>query len=119
MPRSNKKKYILRAPLDDPIMKSTQFKEMPQRNRKQETYQKYESFESADDDIATLLKNEKTLMISRTIFSAKKHGINLKHGSSNPGTGDCAFESTIFNINDRSCYPVKFLMPIDYYRKSG
>ena len=103
----------MKPPIDDPTLKSTQFRAMPQRNKKQEIYQKHESFKSADDDIATLLKNEKTLMISRTIVSAKKHGINLKHGSSNPGTGDCAFESTIFNINDRTCYPVKFLMPID------
>ena len=25
--------------------------------------------------------------------SAQRHGINLRHGTTNPGTGDCAFES--------------------------
>ena len=117
MPRSNKKKFPLKPPNDDQILKSKQFKEMQQHNKQQEIYQKHESFISEDDDIATLMKNEKTLMISRTIFSGKKHGINLEHGSSNPGTGDCAFESVILNINDRSSFAEKFLMPVNYYRR--
>ena len=69
--------------------------------------------------IASLLNEEKTLTISRTILSGKKHRINLKHGTSNPGTGDCAFESIIFNINDRSCYKVKFPLSFEYNRNTG
>ena len=96
MPKSNKKKSPLKPPIDNPI------------------YQIHEPFISSNDVIATLLKNEKTLM---TIFSGKKHGSKLKHGTSNPGTGDCTFESVILNINERSSFTEKFLMPVDYYRK--
>ena len=49
--------------------------------------------------------------------SAKRHGINLRHGTANPGTGDCAFESVIHNINDRPCFREKLNMTIDYYRR--
>ena len=49
--------------------------------------------------------------------SAQKHGINLRHGSTNPGTGDCAFESVIHNINDRPCFSEKLNMSINYYRR--
>ena len=49
--------------------------------------------------------------------SAQKHGINLRHGTTNPGTGDCAFESVIQNINDRPCFRAKVNMSIDYYRR--
>ena len=72
---------------------------------------------SPEDAISQLLQNEKTLMISRTITSGKKHGIKLQHGSSNPGTGNCAFESIIQNNNDRECFQVKFPMSVDYYRR--
>ena len=34
-------------------------------------------------------------MIMRATSSGRKHGINLVHGSSNPGLGDCAFEAII------------------------
>ena len=57
------------------------------------------------------------MMISRATASGRKHGIQLEHGSSNPGTGDCAFEAIIQNINDRTCFQGKFNMSIDYYRK--
>ena len=57
-------------------------------------------------------------MISRTIRSAQKHGINLRHGSSNPGTGDCAFEAVIQNVNDRPHFKEKFPMSIDWYRRN-
>ena len=76
-----------------------------------------QKFQTSDDVVANLLKNEKKIMISRTIHSGKKHGLNLMHGSPNPGTGDCAFESVISNINDRLCFPIKFVKPVDYYRK--
>ena len=49
--------------------------------------------------------------------SAQRHGINLRHGTTNPGTGDCAFESIIQNINDRPCFKEKFTMSINYYRR--
>ena len=96
MPRSNKKKPPLRPPS----------KSLPSQ-----------SFLQSSDAISYLLEQEKTQMISKAIASGRKHGINMKHGSSNPGTGDCAFESVIQNNNDRSCFRDKFLMPIDYYRK--
>ena len=93
MPRSNKKKNFSKpSPKSIPL-------------------------QSSHDVIESLFEKEKSLMISRTIFSGKKHGVNLKHGSSNPGTGDCAFESIIQNINDRPCFQEKFFMPVDYYRK--
>ena len=56
-------------------------------------------------------------MIRRAIISSKNHGINLKHGSPNPGKGDCSFEAVIQNINDRSCYTEKLPMTIDWYRR--
>ena len=49
--------------------------------------------------------------------SAQRHGINLRHSTTNPGTGDCAFESLIQNINDRPCFREKFTMSINYYRR--
>ena len=50
--------------------------------------------------------------------SAQKHGINIKHGSSNPGTGDCAFEAVIQNINDRPSFKENLPMSIDWYRRT-
>ena len=49
--------------------------------------------------------------------SAQKHGMKLRDGTTNPGTGDCAFESIIQNINDRPCFKEKFTMSINYYRR--
>ena len=49
--------------------------------------------------------------------SARKHGINLRHGTPNPGTGDCSFEAIIHNINDRPCFPETLPMSISYYRQ--
>ena len=65
----------------------------------------------------SLFFQEKNLMIRRAIISGKNHGINLKHGSPNPGKGDCSFEAVIQNINDRSCYTEKLPMTIDWYRR--
>ena len=48
------------------------------------------------------MDQERQLMLSRAIISGQKHGIQLKKGSSNPGLGDCAFESVTQNNNDRS-----------------
>ena len=88
---------------------------MPRSNKKKHIT--HQATPSSDVDIKQLLGKEKSLMISRAIASGKKHGLNMKHGSSNPGTGDCAFESIIQNINDRSCFKVKYPMTIDWYRR--
>ena len=96
MPRSNKKKSALKPPPKHPPSWS---------------------FLPPSATISMLLFQEKKTMISRAIASGHKHGIEMKHGSSNPGLGDCAFESVIQNINDRQCFGEKYPMPIDYYRK--
>ena len=49
--------------------------------------------------------------------SAQRHGIKLRRGTPNPGTGDCAFEATISNINDRSCFVEEMKMSTDWYRR--
>ena len=67
--------------------------------------------------ISTLMSDERNTMISRAIRIARHHGINLKPGSSNPGLGDCAFESVVQNNNDRMCYTEKFPLPINTYRQ--
>ena len=56
-------------------------------------------------------------MVKRAIASARKHGINLKHGRPNPGMGDCAFEAVIQNNNDRSCFLEKYDMSVTWYRQ--
>ena len=71
-----------------------------------------------DKTISNLLTKEKKLMIERAVESARKHGINLRHGRSNPGTGDCAFEAVIYNINDRSDFEENLPMSIDWYRRT-
>ena len=88
---------------------------MPRSNKKKLSL--HQATPSADVAIRQLLGKEKSLMISRAIASGQKHGINMKHGSSNPGTGDCAFESIIQNNNDRSCFQEKYPMNIDWYRR--
>ena len=72
---------------------------------------------SADMTTQLLLKKETDVMVQRAIASASKHGINLKHGTPNPGTGDCAFEAVIQNNNDRSCFREKYEMTVDWYRR--
>ena len=105
MPRSNKKKTKNNIPTS-----ALPFLEPPLLRKKQKS--------NPDPDVSNLLSKEKTLMISRTIQSAQKHGINLRHGSSNPGTGDCAFEAVIQNVNDRPHFTEKFSMSIDWYRRT-
>ena len=56
-------------------------------------------------------------MIQGAIASASKHGIKLKHGTANPGTGDCAFEAVIQNNNDRTCYREKYERTVNWYRQ--
>ena len=96
MPRSNKKKSAFKPPPKHPTS---------------------QQFMSSQDDISFLLTQEKNEMISRAIASGLKHGIKLKHGSSNPGLGDCAFESVIQNNNDRICFSEKYRMSVNYYRQ--
>ena len=91
MPRSNKKKASPKS---------------PQKQSLNETYQ-----------ISILFNEEKNLMISRAISSGRKHGVNLQPGSSNPGLGDCAFESVIQNNNDRQCFREKYPLSISNYRR--
>ena len=105
---------------------------MPRSNKKKKlTYQP--AVPADDNAVALLLGKEKTLMISRAIVrivlfyflifkyffqaSAQRHGIKLRHGSSNPGTGDCAFEAAIHNVNDRPCFHEKFYMSTNWYRR--
>ena len=58
-----------------------------------------------------------SIIIERAKVSAAKHGINLIEGRKNPATGDCAFEASIFNVNDRSCFGEQFFNSIEDYRK--
>ena len=93
MPRSNRKRSPLKRPLKDP------------------------PFPTVSTDVFQLLRAEQSLMIERAIRSADKHGIQLSPGRKNPGSGNCAFESAIFNVNDRQCFKEKFPLSIDHYRR--
>ena len=98
MPRSNKKKNPFKPPVKHPPLTS-------------------QSFCLPSPSQSNLMMQERNMMISRAISSGLQHGIELRHGRSNPGLGDCAFESTIQNINDRSCFRENFTLPINYYRR--
>ena len=56
-------------------------------------------------------------IFQRAVLSANKHGINLEPGRENNGYGNCSYEATIFNINDRSCFDDKLPMRPDFYRR--
>ena len=56
-------------------------------------------------------------MIKQAIESAKKHGISLSPGVRNRADGNCAFESVIYNINNRPCFSEKLPLHPDEYRK--
>ena len=60
---------------------------------------------------------EQNLMIKRAISSAKEHGINLSPGTLNSARGNCAFESALFNVNERPCFKEKYPLSPDYYRR--
>ena len=62
------------------------------------------------------VKNKKTIF-ERAIASANKHKIRLEPGSENAGDGNCAYESVIFNVNDRACFSRKFNMTPSFYRR--
>ena len=93
MPRSNKKKTSVMTPPMHPPKKSF--------------------------EISSLLAEETNLMKSRAISSGRKHGVNLQPGSTNPGRGDCAFESVIQNNNDRNCIKKNFLFPLITIEECG
>ena len=57
------------------------------------------------------------VIIQRAIASAKRHDINLCHGSPNSSDGNCAFESVIFNVNDRECFSEFLPFSPDHYRR--
>ena len=126
MPRSNKKKYKLKPPPKHPSLQSpedTSASLLRKETRNNDTKHsvkstmKHPPSTSSEAVIATLFETEKNMMIERTIISGQKHGVNLMPGSSNPGTGNCAFESIIQNNNDRSCFRIKYPMSVDYYRR--
>ena len=73
---------------------------------------------SIEDNIPSFfLGNNQSLIVRRAIVSAARHGIDLVPGRPNPATGNCAFEATIFNINDRQCFNEKLTMSADFYRR--
>ena len=64
----------------------------------------------------TLFKVGQSKIVQRAIASASRHGITLSHGRPNPAKGDCAFEASIYNNNDRFCFTEQYTMSIDHYR---
>ena len=70
---------------------------------------------SSNDD--NLLQAKQRSMIEKAISSAKKHGIDLSPGRLNEARGNCAFESAIFNVNDRKCFKEKYCLAPNYYRQ--
>ena len=116
MPRSNKKKSWQKVPLPaGPSWISTPKPKPPPEPPPKPTSKTTSRNENQEVEI--LLGNEKDIMVARAMASAAKHGITLRHGRTNPGTGDCAFEAIIYNINERPCFKEKFLMSIDWYRR--
>ncbi len=89
---------------------------MPRSNKKK--HSQHQVTPASDATINQLLGQEKTLMISRAIENARKHGIKMEHGSPNPGVGDCAFEAIVQNNNEINCFTVKLPMSISWYRRS-
>ena len=58
-----------------------------------------------------------SLLVTRAIQSAKKHGINLVEGKLNKADGNCAFDAVINNINYRSCFKEKLQLASMIYRQ--
>ena len=57
------------------------------------------------------------IIFERAVSSAKKHGLELSPGSPNLADGNCAFESVVININERTCFAEKLPFSADYYRR--
>ena len=77
---------------------------MPRSNKKKKASPKYPGTVSLVDVPSIALDGAPSIMVQRCIASAARHGIKLIPGRANPAAGDCAFESTIFNVNDRNCF---------------
>ena len=60
------------------------------------------------DGNTSLLENISSIaepcMVTYAIRSADKHGIKLSQGRPNAASGNCLFESILYNINDRHEY---------------
>ena len=56
-------------------------------------------------------------LIRQAIKNAKAHGINLNQGRLNKSDGNCAFDSVIYNINDRPCFKEKLHLESFVYRQ--
>ena len=55
-------------------------------------------------------------MMQNARQSAKRHGINLLNGTGN-ADGNCAFESVLSNVNQRTCFTEKYPLSHGYYRR--
>ena len=75
----------------------------------------------SDAPMSNIDKTENEVQVKRifqrAIYSAEKHNIRLEPGRENLGDGNCSYESVIFNINDRRCFPKILPMGPDYYRR--
>ena len=65
---------------------------------------------------SSALVGSTSVMVQRAIASGARHGIKILPGRANPATGDCVFESAVFNVNDRNCFQETFPLSISYYR---
>ena len=83
---------------------------MPKSKEKAKLKDTLKSVEDGSFKDNILIKAEQKLMIDRDIPSAKKHGIDLSPGRLNQATGNCAFESAIFNVNDRKCFKENYFL---------
>ena len=72
-----------------------------------------ETSASEDIEIRKQKQIEVEKMVRRAKSSSRYHGINLRHGTPNPGLEDCAFEAIIQNNNDRSCFMTKYPLHLD------
>ena len=85
MPRSNKKKSPLKPPPQSPPPLGS----------------------SCSKSSESFVSEHQKIIVKPAVASAGRHGINLTAGSPVPASGNCAFESVIFNVNDRSCFEEK------------
>ena len=100
MPRSNKKKSPVKSlPISPPQVGSST------------------SCALSSSSSNSLNSEDQKIIVKRAIASAGRHGINLFPGTPIPASGNCAFESVIFNVNNRSCFVEKLLFSPDYYRR--
>ena len=73
--------------------------------------------QNSPDVTSSQVEVRKKRIFQRAISSAKKHGINVIPGRENGGHGNCSYEATIFNLNDRNCFGEKFPMSPSFYRR--